>query len=102
MKELEFMSESEHEIFKALYKSFEHMSPINNVKVIYLRCDPQICHQRIAQRKRPEESEISIEYLQMLHDKHEKWIESYEPSQVLILDATNDFCSNDELLNAMV
>ena len=64
------MAPSEHEIFKSLYKSLENLCPINEAKVIYLRCDPQTCYDRIAQRKRPEESEITLEYLQMLHNRH--------------------------------
>ncbi len=56
---MKFMDESEYEIFKAMYKSFENLVPINRAKVVYLRCEPSKCSERINQRKRPEEADIS-------------------------------------------
>lgn len=38
---------------------------------IYLRCDPQICHRRIQERSGGTEN-ISLSYLEMLHDQHER------------------------------
>jgi len=64
------MSSSEYEIFKSLYGSFEKMVPIDNVKIIYLKCTPEKCYERIMSRKREEENEIPVEYLQMIHHKH--------------------------------
>jgi deoxyadenosine/deoxycytidine kinase len=80
----------------------EAMAPVTKPRLIYLRCDPQTCFERIAHRKRPEEADISLEYLQKLHDKHEKWMQTHDPSQVLVLDAGQDFCNSEELLGRMV
>lgn len=41
---------------------------------IYLKTDPQICHQRMMNRNRSEESAVSLEYLTMIHHKHEDWL----------------------------
>ncbi|KAG0558881.1 hypothetical protein KC19_10G061600 [Ceratodon purpureus] len=40
---------------------------------VYLRADPNVCYERLKARARSEEAEVSLEYLQSLHSKHEKW-----------------------------
>lgn len=70
MKELGYMDESEYEVFKSLYKSFESMVEIEKTKVIYLRCTPQKCYERTKKRQRAEENEIPMEYLALIHNKH--------------------------------
>ena len=39
---------------------------------IYLRTSPETCYKRLKKRCRQEEVEVSLDYLQALHDKHEK------------------------------
>lgn len=41
---------------------------------IYLKTDPNICHQRLQKRNRHEEAAVSLDYLQKLHDRHEQWL----------------------------
>lgn len=41
---------------------------------IYLQTDPEICHSRLLKRNRSEESGVPLNYLQLLHDKHESWL----------------------------
>ena len=40
---------------------------------IYLRATPEICQQRMKIRSRQEEAPIQIDYLNLLHDKHDNW-----------------------------
>ncbi len=42
--------------------------------IIYLQVDPKISYQRTQKRKRSEESEISKEYITLLHEYHEQWL----------------------------
>lgn len=70
---------------------------------IYLRVDPEICYQRILKRSRSAESSISLEYIKMLHRKHEEWlIEKKEVSPslrdvpVLTLPCNVEFEKNRE------
>ncbi len=43
--------------------------------IFYLRTQPETCMKRLNQRGRPEEtSTITIDYLQSLHDFHERWL----------------------------
>jgi thymidylate kinase len=41
---------------------------------IYLRASPDTCHRRMLMRKRPEEQNVTIDYLRDLHEKHEQWL----------------------------
>jgi len=65
---------------------------------IYLRTDPKVCFERLIMRDRQEESAVSLEYLQRLHDKHEKWLvhkedvdSSIKEVPVLCLNCNKDF-----------
>ena len=40
---------------------------------VYLRASPETCKRRLAFRSRGEESGVTLEYLQQLHEKHENW-----------------------------
>ena len=42
--------------------------------IFYLRCSPSQALSRIANRSRSEESTISLEYVQELHEEHEDWL----------------------------
>ncbi|MBD3231845.1 AAA family ATPase [Candidatus Dependentiae bacterium] len=41
---------------------------------IYLQADPEVCFSRLKKRNRSEEAGVSLEYLNMLHQKHEDWL----------------------------
>ena len=59
-------------------------------KVIYLQSDPKICLSRIKKRNREEEINVSLTYLERLHEGHNDWL--LESENVIILDgnlATN-------------
>lgn len=43
---------------------------------IYLRTDPEKVYNRMQTRGRPEEKDITLEYLTGLHDLHEDWLNS--------------------------
>ena len=65
---------------------------------IYLRTDPETCFKRVSKRKRFEEDEISLAYLQLLHQKHEDWLvykkevdDSLSDVPVLVLECDRDF-----------
>ena len=71
---------------------------------IYLQASPEICYNRLLKRARSEESAVPLDYLTMLHAKHENWfidkqdVDDYIKNvPVLILDCTQDFEANPEL-----
>ncbi|KAL7056564.1 hypothetical protein AAHC03_020645 [Spirometra sp. Aus1] len=58
--------------------------------IVYLRCSPEVCAERIRKRDRRGEQAISMEYLRQLHNFHEKWllggINDNCPAPVLVFD----------------
>ena len=57
--------------------------------VVYLKCDPQICYQRIKQRNRNDEQSIDINYLERIHQKYEKLYTDCKSFKVITIDASN-------------
>lgn len=59
--------------------------------IIYLQTDPDVVHERIERRGRPEEAGISAEYLRTLHRLHEAWLVEQKfghlPAPVVTIDA---------------
>lgn len=60
---------------------------------IYLRTPPDICRDRIVNRGRPEEDEITLDYLEHLHEKHEEWLDD-----CIILDGSVNFKDDPKIL----
>ena len=67
---------------------------------IYLRSVPEKSYERINKRSRSGESSISLDYLKKLHKRHDKWL--VDEANVLVLDVTEEFESNPELLEKMI
>merc|ERR1711942_21167 len=60
---------------------------------IYLRTSPQVAFERVRGRGREEESPITIQHIQKLHDLHEKWLLGPEKTvvqPVIVIDADED------------
>lgn len=70
--------------------------------ILYMRTSPDICYERLRSRAREEESEVKLEYLQQIHNRHEEWlihksIDIPEPLQnipVLVVDCSKNFISD--------
>ena len=79
---------------------------VNNVMTkpagfIYLKADPKKCYERLCKRGRSEESPVALDYLQQLHNKHEKWLiekdniaDYLQDLPVLVLDCNQEFESD--------
>ena len=57
-------------------------------KFIYLKTSPQICFDRISKRNREEESSITIEYLEQIHNLHEEWLSTID--NLLVIDISKN------------
>lgn len=73
---------------------------------IYLRTTPKVCLARLKKRARSEECNVTFNYLEAVHNKHEDWLLKRTNIPVAILDCCADFETNAnrqmELLNQII
>jgi deoxyadenosine/deoxycytidine kinase len=58
--------------------------------IIYIRCTPEKCLERINKRSRDEENTISLDYIKKLHTYHEDWLQNWKETPILIIDNEKD------------
>lgn len=67
---------------------------ISNMKnpdhILYLNTPTEICLQRIRKRNRPEEEQLDIDYLSVLHKYHQEWLSKEEEIPITILHYENN------------
>lgn len=76
----------------------------------YLRLEPEVCLERCQKRARDEESTITLEYMQQLHERHEEWLHDkayHETSSgrkipIFTMDALLPFHESDEVLDTFM
>eukprot|EP00200_Dunaliella_tertiolecta_P006514 CAMPEP_0202345090 /NCGR_PEP_ID=MMETSP1126-20121109/4476_1 /ASSEMBLY_ACC=CAM_ASM_000457 /TAXON_ID=3047 /ORGANISM="Dunaliella tertiolecta, Strain CCMP1320" /LENGTH=549 /DNA_ID=CAMNT_0048936341 /DNA_START=235 /DNA_END=1885 /DNA_ORIENTATION=+ len=70
-----FMNDTELSIYDAWFDPVLNTLPtlVPN-GFVYLRAQPEVCHQRLQRRARQEETTVQLEYLQELHQCHEDWL----------------------------
>ena len=89
-----FMSTLEDKMYNDWFDIFEKFATID--LVIYLKTEPKICNERIKTRAR-EGEDIPLDYLDRLHQYHERWINNIDREKVLILDGNTDFNENPDI-----
>lgn len=83
-------------IYLDWYKVFKNSINIDNI--VYLKTDPTKSLERVNKRARNEEKSVDLEYLKLVHDKHEKWLSNNSKS--IIIDGNQEFESdNTKILN---
>jgi len=84
------MSPIEMTVYQQWHGMIRDLYHLNIAAFVYLKADPETCMSRIKKRSRSGEETIALDYLKLLHDKHEAWLSSGTDSQcnkpVLILD----------------
>jgi deoxyadenosine/deoxycytidine kinase len=87
--ELLFEDNKMNELEWNLTNEFNYDYGWNPDYVVYLKCDPQICYQRIKQRNRNDEQSIDINYLERIHQKYEKLYTDCKSFKVITIDSSN-------------
>lgn len=66
----------EYEVLRSwfLFLTNQFQTELQIDQIIYLRTDPEIAFRRIKKRDRPEERDLSLEYLAELRDYHDNWL----------------------------
>ncbi|AYP74146.1 deoxycytidine kinase-like protein [Fowlpox virus] len=97
--ELGYMNAIEWNIYDKNSEWVNNNMNISLDGIIYLRTSTDICAERLKRRSRTEENNISIDYLNVLHRNHEKWLlldnnmNSLPP--IMVINGDVDFI-NDE------
>ena len=69
------LSQADVEVLRELHEFHVDLVPSAKVDhIVYLRCAPEIAYARIHQRGRPEEANISLDYLKQIHELYDKWL----------------------------
>jgi len=99
--EMGVMSSLEWQLYKEWFAWLVYQYTTLPTGFIYLQTNPQICYDRMKIRSRSEESAVSLDYLTMLHTKHENWLvkkegidENIRKIPVLVLQCDEDFEHN--------
>jgi deoxyadenosine/deoxycytidine kinase len=99
--EMGVMSKLEWQLYKEWFSWLVYRYITKPTGFIYLQTDPKVCYERMRKRSRFEESAVSLDYLTMLHEKHESWLidkdgvdEAIKNTPVLVLQCDKDFEHN--------
>jgi thymidylate kinase len=85
-----------HPMAHKILNDFQNLHTWDTDYSIYLSIKPDTCLKRIIMRSRKGENKISLEYLEKLHEKHEKL---YNNSRHLIIDSSR---SEDEIFKDII
>lgn len=81
------LTKIEFQLYEEVYESLAWEPDFS----IYIRVDPETCFERIKQRSRECESDISIEYIKQLHELYEHFFEKYKYSKnFFVIDGNQD------------
>ena len=68
---------------------YQKLAPYK-IMILYLKTTPQECKSRCDIRGRHEEKDISVEYLALIHNNHEAWLDGEEDIKVINVDGSLD------------
>ena len=94
------ISKIDYDIYKVFYNT--HAELIKNIVLVYIRTNPHVCIKRIAKRNRKGEDAITLGYLEMCNNYHEKWILNKNVNHKMIIDGNKDHEKNPEQINRWV
>jgi deoxyadenosine/deoxycytidine kinase len=89
-----------YQIYTRWFDVFAKEFPINNV--IYVRADPDVCHNRIVKRSRTGEDSIPLEYLTNCHEYHENMMTKSIEAPYLQLDGNVDIYETVETVQQWI
>jgi deoxyadenosine/deoxycytidine kinase len=96
------MSERDHGCYQALYEGIRAFLPMPSL-VVYLYAPVGVLAERIAQRGRQYERQISIEYLLRVNTLYEAWSTQWTASPLLRIPAAEyDFAHDLDALNEVI
>jgi deoxyadenosine/deoxycytidine kinase len=84
-----------YQIYLSWFDEFSKDFPIN--KTIYVKTNPETCHERISKRARSGEDVIPLDYLKDCHTYHEYFLDEAKgiTTNKLVLDGNTDIYKDD-------
>lgn len=96
LSEMNLLSERDFNNYNTVFNLMKDFVSAPDL-LIYLKAEIPTLVKQIAKRGRDYEAEMSIDYLQKLNKKYDKWIDGYSEGKLLVIDVNNlDFVSNPE------
>jgi deoxyadenosine/deoxycytidine kinase len=90
-----------HQVYLSCFNTFMEDFPIH--KVVYVKTDADICHQRIMKRSRQGESTISLDYLKNCDNYHNAMLETFVQDSIcsdqLVIDGNIDIFENENMID---
>lgn len=75
---------AEYDIYSQLCEKLVGETPLRGI--VYLRCPPELCLERIKIRHREGEEGIPLSYLRKVHQRHEDWLMELKHLPILTVD----------------
>jgi deoxyadenosine/deoxycytidine kinase len=72
--ELGDINSMEWEVYNMWHKQIRELFNLKIKGTIYISTNPEVCYNRIKKRNRNGEESIPLDYLSLLHTKHEDWL----------------------------
>ena len=82
----EKIEEIEYKIYNTWFDEFSEC--LKNIKIYYVKADPEICYTRIEKRNRKGEENIPLDYLKLCDNYHNNWLNDF--NNKIILDGNID------------
>jgi deoxyadenosine/deoxycytidine kinase len=93
-----------YQIYLKWFNSFNEDCPVH--QIVYVKTDPEVCHERIFKRSRAGEGCIPLDYLEECHKYHEAMLDLDSTECVcrdqLVLDGNVDIFESSEALESMI
>jgi len=93
------MTKTEWQLYSKLWDWLQQNWCATPDKILYMRTPAEVCHDRICQRGRSEETTIPLDYLKQLEELHDAWL--LDNPQAVIIDGCRQW-SAQELYELLV
>ena len=103
--ELGNMNTIEKNTYDTWFEWLEQKITVKPDGIIYLRANPVICLNRLQMRNREEESSVTLEYMNIIHNKHEEWLNvnnSYNNIPIYVIDNTSSSYNTLEKVEQLI
>ena len=97
----ENMTDEEWDIYADTFGSLKRYLRYPDL-MVYLRADPDVCHERTRTRGREEETGVPLDYLKRLHDEHESLVDAMSRFTRVVVFDWNNFPPDTETINDQI